>query len=208
MATGTAEIDKGGSIKTLIAWFVVGLLLALAAAYTYPLPTNVRVRADAESVANGGRKEDFFVNLDKDRITSTQEVLVAAYPEQRMVRTGNQVIRAELFKVRNSRREVIGIASRMTGVVSGVVGEAEIAVNWLVLLPSRGGFLLAQRPQVNAETLPESLQILQGEIIAGDQDFAGLFGRYVQSTKFEDTDDDGVEETIILLSTHLKSEAS
>jgi hypothetical protein len=184
------------------------LLLVLAGAYIYPLPTHIRVRADAEAIANGGRREDFFVNLDKDRITPMQEVLVAAFPEPRMVRTGNQVIRAELFKVRNSGREVIGIASRMTGAVPNVLGEPELAVNWVVLLPSRGSFVLAQGPSVAAAILPANAQIVQGEMIAGDQDFASLSGSYVQATTLEDTDNDGVEEAIVLLSTRLKSEES
>ena len=56
--------------------------------------------------------------------------------------------------------------------------------------------------------LPTNAQIVQGKMIAGDQGFAGLSGSYVQATTLEDTDNDGIEEAVILLSTRLKSEES
>jgi hypothetical protein len=182
---------------------VLGLVLVLAGAYFYPLPTNVRVRSDIEPVPNGGRKEDFYINLEFDRLAPAQEVLAAPFPEKALQSGGEQVVRAEIFRLRNAQREVIGLATRMTGLVPDANGEPLVAINWLVLVPGRGAFLLSQGPSLAAGLLPDSMQFEQGEMLVGDGEFSGLSGSYVEASLLEDTNGDGVDEGVLLLSTRL-----
>jgi hypothetical protein len=184
---------------------VLGLVLVLTGAYFYPLPTNVRLRSDIEPVANGGRKEDFYINLEFDRVAPAQEVLTASFPEKALDSGGDQVVRAELFRVRNTQREVIGLASRMTGLVPAADGESSVAINWLVLIPGRGALLLSQGPSLPIGLLPESAQFKQGKMLVGDGEFSALSGSYVEATLAEDSNGDGVDEAVLLLSTRLAS---
>jgi len=180
-------------------------VLVLVGAYLYPLPTNVRLRSDTEPVANGGRKEDFYINLEFDRLAPAQEVLAAPFPEKGLQSGGDQVVRAELFRLRNAQREVIGLATRMTGLVPAASGDPFVAINWLVLVPGRGAFLLSQGPVLDAGVLPESAQFERGDMLIGDGEFSGLSGSYVEATLSEDVDGDGIEESVLLLSTRMAS---
>ena len=184
---------------------MLGLVLVLTGAYFYPLPTNVRVRSDIEPIANGGRKEDFYINLEFDRLAPAQEVLTAPFPQKALLSVGDQVVRAELFRVRNAQREVIGLASRMTGLVPDANGEPSVAINWLVLVPGRGALLLLQKPSLAAGLLAESVQFQQGDMVVGDGEFSALSGSYVEATLAEDIDGDGIDEAVLLLSTRLAS---
>lgn len=171
----------------------------ITGAYFYPLPNQLRVRSDIEVVANGGRKEDFYIHLDRDRITQAQQDLVAAFPAQG--------IHADLFKLRNTSGKVIGLASRMTSLIPDANGEFELAVNWLLLLPSRGSFLLSQNPSSLSPALAEGanleLNIQQGRMVVGDREFSELAGSYVEMPLSKDTDGDGKAESVLLLSTLL-----
>jgi hypothetical protein len=184
---------------------VLGLVVVLAGAYVYPLPTNVRVRSDIDPVANGGRKEDFYINIEFDRLAPVQEVLAAPFPEKALQSGGDQVVRAELFRLRNAERDIIGLATRMTGLVPDASGEPVVAINWLVLVPGRGAFTLSQGPALAADLLPESARFEQGEVVVGDGEFAGLSGSYIEAILSEDTDGDGTQEDVLVLSTRMAS---
>lgn len=171
----------------------------IAGAYFYPLPNQLRVRSDIGVIANGGRTEDFYIHLDRDRIIQAQESPVAAFSERG--------VQAELFKLRNTNRKVIGLASRMTGLIPAANGELELAVNWLLLLPSRGSFMLSQNPSPLSPLLAEGanieLDIKRGRMVVGDREFSELAGSYVEVALSEDTDGDGKAEKLLLLSTQL-----
>ncbi len=174
-------------------------------AYFYPLPDNAVIRSATESIPNGGRKEDFYINLELDRIAPAQEVRVAGFPVREISSRGNQVIRAEVFKLRNSRREVIGLASRMTGLAPDVLGEPEVVVNWLLMIPGRGGLMLSQGDMPAAGLLPDGIPFKQGLFVSGDGVFADLVGSYAEAELFEDMNSDGTDEPVVLLSTRLQA---
>jgi len=187
---------------------VLGIALSIGLAAVYPLPGHLRVRSDIEAVANGGRKEAFYINTETDRIAPAQEVRVAAFPEPVMSYDGNQVIRAELFKARNGRVDVVCIASRMIGAVPDAEGNASVAINWMVQVPSRGSFMLKQSGTPSIEPLSGVANIYEGVLVAGDREFANLYGTYVETILYEDENNDGVDEEVILLSTLFKLEDS
>jgi len=187
-------------IKTLIAAFILGLALAMAGASLYPLPGHQRIRGDIEAATNGGRKEDFHIELATDRLIQ-QQPATAAFPVAGFEAAGQNTILAEAFQVRNAKGEVIGIASRMQGVVPDSLGGPASAVNWLLVIPARGAMLFEQKRILTDVAMPD-MQALHGRMIWGDREFANLTGTYIEARL-----DAGSDDAKILLSTRLMTEA-
>ncbi len=84
-------------------------------------------------------------------------------------------VRAELFKVRNARDTVVGVASRTAA--SDDSGEI---IDWVLHLPARGSMYVNMRP----EALKGGFRL--GELQAGSREFAPLSGsmseRWVPNT--------------------------
>jgi len=105
-------------------------------------------------------------------------------------------IRAELFKIRNARDTVVGIASRMVARDSS--GEI---IDWVLHLPARGSMFVNMRP--------EALQggFRRGELQAGSREFAPLSGfvseRWVPNTS---GDADAPAGRIELVTTYVRKQ--
>ncbi|MDH3417316.1 MAG: hypothetical protein OEM64_13485, partial [Gammaproteobacteria bacterium] len=84
-------------------------------------------------------------------------------------------VRAELFKIRNARDTVVGVASRT--VTRDGSGEV---IDWVLHLPARGSMFVNMRP----EALKGGFR--RGELRAGSREFARLGGlmseRWVPNT--------------------------
>ena len=148
--------------------FVFGILLgfALAAAALHFLPAvNQHREASLISVqANGGTLERFRIELPEDRILAGGAG-VQALPESLDWPASLGDTRADLYKVRNERGIVIGVASRLAGREQGA-GEL---VEWAVHLPARGTMFLSLRPG-------EAPGDYAGRLRAGTREFSGLTG--------------------------------
>ena len=179
----------------------------LIGASVYPLPGHQRVRSGIEAMADGGRKEDFYINVSADRILH-DEAGVAAYPVPAMNGGAGQYIQAEVFQLRNADRQVIGLASRMRGIVPDSAGSPTQAVSWVLFIPSRGSLVLDQVRVMTNGLIPEMEAVQQGRVVTGDGEFARLKGQYIEALVVEENYDSGQQERFILLSTRLRSGAS
>ena len=75
-------------------------------------------------------------------------------------------IRTEMFKLRNARDAVIGVASRLA------TNDPELGgvIEWVLHFPARGSLMVAMRAQTeNAHRV--------GELTAGTREFSKLLGR-------------------------------
>lgn len=178
----------------------------LAGAGVYPLPGHERLRSGIEAMENGGRKEDFYIDLSTDQVL-TKKAGVAAFPVPAMSVAGSESLSASVYKIRNSDRDVVGLAAQVTGNVPDSLGEPVPAVNWILMVPSRGTLVLDQERVLPGSLIPEMASVQQGTVVSGDGEFAGLNGRYVQAEITETDYDSGNESRYILLSTRVWSEA-
>jgi hypothetical protein len=155
----------------LLRIFIVGILLGVAAAaaalYAYPAVDQHREASIVSVAANGGNIESFHVNVPMDRI------MVGAPGQKQSLPTGMKWpadpvlkdVRVELFKVRNARDTVIGVAAR----TAAHDGSGEV-IDWVLHLPARGSIFVNMRP----ETLEGGFRM--GELRAGSREFALLTG--------------------------------
>ena len=164
-------------LKTFIVGIVLGVAAAAAALYAYPAVDQHREASIVAVAANGGNIESFHINMPMDRI------MVGASGQKQALPTGLKWpadqelknVRAELFKIRNARDTVVGVASR----TAARDGSGEI-LDWVLHLPARGSMFVNMRP----EALNGGLR--RGELQAGSREFAPLGGlvseRWVPNT--------------------------
>ena len=101
--------------KSLIAGIVLGAVAAVAAVYFVPVVDQHREVSIIAVTQNGGNTELFHITVPMDRI------LIGASGQSNPLPPGLEWpddlqfanIRTELFKIRNVRDVVVGIASRM-----------------------------------------------------------------------------------------------
>ena len=131
-------------IKTLTFGFVAGLVGTVAAAYYLPVVDQYREPSVVSVTPNGGNTESFHANFPMDRI------MVGAPNQANPLPAGLDWpdveslsgVGAELFKIRNARDTVIGVASRVV-LKNDRFGDA---IEWVVHLPARGTFYLTMPP--------------------------------------------------------------
>ncbi len=157
----------------MLKTFIIGLLLGIAAAagalYAYPAVDQHREASIVAVAPNGGNVESFHVNIPMDR------VVVGAPGRQQPLPPGMEWpvdeqlsgIRMELFKVRNARDVVIGVASRTRASDSDVI-------EWVLHLPARGSLYVSMQ----AEALESGIR--RGPITAGSREFGPLKGRMTE----------------------------
>jgi len=146
---------------------VLGVAAAAAALYAYPAVDQHREISIISVAANGGNVESFHVNMPMDRIMvgpgDQKQALPSGmkWPADQMLKD----VRVELFKIRNERDTVVGVASR----TAAKDGSGEI-IDWVLHLPARGSMFVNMR----AEALKGGFR--QGELQAGSREFAPLSG--------------------------------
>lgn len=164
-------------LKTFIIGIVLGIVAGAAALYAYPVVDQHREASIVSVAPNGRNTESFHVNVPMDRILVGVPGQEQALPPG-MEWPGDPVlrdVRVELFKLRNARDIVVGIASRTV-----VKQEPADVIDWVMHFPARGS--------VYASIRPESLEggFRQGEFRAGSREFAILKGsmteRWVKDT--------------------------
>lgn len=153
----------------LLKTFIIGILLGIAAAagalYAYPAVDQHRESSIVAVAPNGGNVESFHVTMPMDR------VMVGAPGRKQPMPPGLQWpideelngIRMELFKVRNARDIVIGVASRTSA------RDADV-IEWVLHLPARGSLYVSMQ----AQALEGGIR--RGGITAGSREFAPLKG--------------------------------
>jgi hypothetical protein len=167
--------------------FIAGILLGIigAGAYLYYVPAVNQAREQSLIVVhpNHGNTETFHVNIPMDRIL--EGVPGQAEPVPVGLRWPDDVqfanARVELFKIRNGKDAVVGVASRIAA-SDDVAGEV---IEWVLHLPARGS------AYVTMEAEPREGGYRLGDLAAGTREFGPLVGR-VTERWIEDTS--GLEE--------------
>lgn len=158
-------------LKTFIVGILLGVAGAAAALYTVPVIDQHREASIVSVAANGTNIESFHVNVPMDRI------LVGAHGQPLSLPEGLswpsdpvfEDIRAELFKVRNARDAVVGIAAR-----TAARQENGPVIDWVVHLPARGSMFVSLQAEA------DSTGFRSGELLGGSREFSGLIGTMME----------------------------
>ena len=158
--------------KTFIAGILLGIVGAVAALYYLPAVNQFREQSLIVVHPNQGNTESFHVNVPMDRIMigvpGQQEPLPAG-----LIWSGDDKLagtRAELFKIRNGKDIVVGVASR----IAASHEETGNIIEWVFHLPARGSAYVIMQPQ------PAEGGYRVGSLKTGTRDFAALHGRVTE----------------------------
>lgn len=164
--------------KTLIAGILLGIAAAGAGLHYFPVVDQAREQSLIVVHPNRGNTESFHVNVPMDRIligAPTQTSPLPAgleWPEDAMFAD----MRAELFKIRNGKDAVVGLASR----IAARNADSGDIVEWVLHLPARGSVFVTM-----PFTASEQGHRL-GQLRSGTREFADLQGfvseRWVANT--------------------------
>jgi len=191
------EFLSGGTV--LLKTFLIGILLGIAAAagalYSLPVVDQHREVSLVTVAPNGGNQESFHANIPMDRI------MVGTAGEKSGLPAGLEWplddvfagISAELFKIRNARDVVIGVAARTVA-----KEEESDVIDWVLHLPARGTLFVNMAP--DAQEGGHRI----GRLRTGSNEFARLRGfvaeRWVVDTSGEE---DAPAGRIELLATYV-----
>jgi len=147
--------------RLFVVAFVAGLLTVALAATLWPLPQHPRFRSISTVPADGGRQEEFVIHWPEDRIARPGErgsglPPAAAVGAAVLEDSAGRRVSAELFRLRDTEDNVIGVAGRLSGTGGAIADPGRSATNWLLVIPSRGALFLAQN-DVQDTTVRESI---------------------------------------------------
>ena len=167
-------------VKTLIAGIILGIAAGGAGLYYVPAVDQYRERSMISVNPNGGTTEVFQVNVPMDRIMIGAPGQAASLPVGLEWPTDAALdgFRAELFKLRNRKDAVIGIASRMAA------DDDDGIIEWVLHLPARGSVYVTMQ----TDAVEGGYRV--GEFRAGTRDFEDMRGQLAERWV---ADDSGVE---------------
>ncbi len=151
--------------------FLVGILLGIGAAagalYAIPAVDQHREASIISVAPNGGNSESFHINIPNDRVMSGAAGTGGSVPAGLKWPSDGELanISTEMFKVRNARNTVIGVAARTVAKDS----EPNV-IDWLIHIPARGSLFV----NMEAETRESGIRI--GRFRGGSREFAPLTG--------------------------------
>jgi hypothetical protein len=225
--------------RAVLLPFLAGVVVAVAAAVLLPLPEHPRFPSRISVQPDGGRREDFIIRWPADRIVlprdeRNSQSSIAAAGATVLEDTAGQRVSAELFRVRDTAGNVIGVASRMAG-IGGALGTGHSTSGWMLVIPSRGSLFLTQSDTADVTArerisggVPQVIAPAQtaafwaggsryratggasgtGTILRGTREFDGLQGTYTETWAVGEVNADGSATGTITLSTvAVKAEA-
>lgn len=179
--------------KTLVFGFLFGIVGTVVAAYYVPVVDQHRESSEISVFPNGGNTESFHISIPADRIMTGAPGQAEPLPPSLQWPADElfEGIRVELFKVRNTRETVIGVASRMVADSESIADSVE----WALHFPARGTLYVS----MPAEPADGDRRI--GTLRAGTREFRPMQGevseRWVPNT--DDTDADAPDGYIELV---------
>lgn len=159
---------------------MLGIAAAAGALYLIPVVDQHREISYVTVAPNGGNRESFHINIPADRVMSRAAGSSAAVPAGLVWPRDSQLanVSVELFKVRNERDVIVGVAAR-----SSASSDGDNVIDWMVHLPARGSLFIS----MDAAAQEGGHRI--GQLHAGAQEFANLTGfvaeRWVADTSGE-----------------------
>lgn len=162
--------------------------MAAGGLYAFPLVDQDREISYVSVAANGGNVESFHINIPFDRImagaadqSSSATVL---WPTDEVLAS----ISGEMFKLRNERGDVVGIAART------VAREADTdVIDWVLHLPARGALFF------NMDSAPSKNGYRMGNLRSATAEFASLSGIMTERWVSNDSDEEGAPDGRIVL---------
>ena len=168
-------------LKTFFLGIVLGLVAAGGALYAIPAVDQEREASIVTVSPNGGNAEVFHINIPMDRVMVGAPVQNVAVPPG-MTWPSDEIlagVRTEMFKIRNARDTVVGVAVRTAAKLEG-----RDVIDWVLHLPARGSLF------VNMEIAPREGGYRVGEIRSGSREFSQFSGamteRWVVSNSVEE----------------------
>lgn len=151
--------------KTFISGLVLGVLAAAGALYAFPVVDQKREPSLVKVAPNGGNIEVFHINIPDDRVIVRTPGQANTVPPSLVWPADDklQSIGVEVYRVRNEKDAVIGVAAR-----TAVTGAT--TTDWLLHLPARGSQL------VSVQTAPLPGGVRRGDLRAGSREFAKRSG--------------------------------
>ncbi|MCH9693977.1 MAG: hypothetical protein K0U72_05670 [Gammaproteobacteria bacterium] len=167
-------------LKTFFLGVLLGIAAAAGALYALPVVDQQREASIISVAPNGGNFEAFHINVPMDRIMTGASEPGSELPASLEWPTAEPFsgLRAELFKIRNARDSVIGVASRMAAQEDG----ADV-IEWVLHFPARGSLY------VNMDPAAQEGGFRSGAIRAGSREFAGLNGSLTERWKTDTSND-------------------
>ena len=156
----------------MIKTFILGIILGLAGVFTaLHFVSAVDQHRESSIIAvtrNGGNTEVFHVKLPIDRI------MIGAQGQANPLPPGMEWpndpmfsnVRAELFKLRDARDAIVGVASRFA------LSDPEFGdkIEWVLHLPARGSVFVRMSPQPI-----DRMRV--GDLSAGTREFGSMLGQ-------------------------------
>ena len=157
-------------IRTLIAGIILGIAAGGAGLYYLPAVDQHRDRSMITVNPNGGNAEVFQVNVPMDRIMIGAPGRATPLPVGLEWPTDVELagLRAELFKLRNRKDAVVGVASRMA------VDDGSGLIEWVLHLPARGSVYVTMQP----DAVEGGYRL--GQFRAGTRDFDNMRGQLTE----------------------------
>ena len=199
---GSEEYDRNANLtklsdmfKTFVAGIVLGVVAAAAGLYYVPVVDQSREQSLVIVRPNQGNTETFYANVPMDRI------LIGAPSQRSPVPPGLQWpdnegfanLRVELFKIRNAKDVVVGVASRIAA-NDEIPGDV---IEWVLHLPARGSIYVSVQPE------PQEGGHRVGTVQSGTREFDHMRGeiseRWVADTAESDDASAGRIELITAL---------
>jgi len=169
--------------KTYIVGILLGMGMAAAALYYVPVVDQYREQSLIVVHPNHGNTEVFHINVPTDRIMigagsqATPLPPGLEWPEDPLF----AATRNELFKLRNSKDAVVGVASR----IAASDPEAGDIIEWVFHLPARGSVYVTMGPDAR----DGGYRV--GEMRTGTREFETLTGQVTEQWVAETS---GMEE--------------
>lgn len=182
-------------LKTFLIGIILGIVATAGALYAKPVVDQTREISYVSVAPNGGNRETFHINIPADRVMigaagqTTGLPAGLAWPDDEILAT----VSTEMFKVRNERDVIIGIAARTVA----VEGDSSV-IDWVLHLPARGSLF------INMDSTAAEGGHRIGELRTGTQEFRSMTG-FVAERWVSDTlgDEDAPDGRIELLATYV-----
>ena len=178
-----SELTSGGTvlIRTFFVGIVLGLVAAAGALYAIPVVDQAREVSITKVAPNGGNVEVFRIDIPTDRVMVGSPAQAEPVPPGMQWPNVEELagVRTEMFKLRNARGLVIGVAIR-----NAATHEGQNVIDWVLHFPARGSVF------ANIDPVPREGGYRVGGFRAGSREFAKLSGsmteRWVANTSEEE----------------------
>lgn len=176
-------------VKTFITGTVLGIAAMIAVLYAIPVVDQHREISIISVTPNGGNSESFHINIPMDRILIGTGNVDSRLPPGLEWPAAPMFdgTRTEVFKLRNSRNAVVGVASRLAA-SDPQLGDL---IEWVLHLPARGSMFVSFDAVAGDGGR-------SGRISAGTREFESLAGRMSERWVADRSADEGLAGRIEL----------